>query len=96
MRQSDSYQIRHKRRIPVNKDTRIVDLKKTRDSRLAYWKKIQNASWEEIYETAKTFLEGLGDASHHDLVSLARIEKSHTAGMMRTTQARAMAKNIGR
>ena len=54
----------------------------------------EQPTWAQIHVTAKTFLEGLGDDGVHDLVSLARIEKNHTAGMIRTTKATAMVKNI--
>ena len=55
---------------------------------------VEKPSWDEIHETAKTFLEGLGEDAVHDLVSLARIEKDHTAGILRTTKATKMVKNI--
>ena len=55
---------------------------------------VEKPSWAEIHETAKTFLEGLGEDAVHDLVSLARIEKNHTAGILRTTKATKMVKNI--
>ena len=54
----------------------------------------EQPTWAQIHGTAKTFLEGLGDDGVHDLVSLARIEKNHAAGMIRTTKATAMVKNI--
>ena len=51
---------------------------------------VEKPSWAEIHETAKTFLEGLGDDGVHDLVVLVRIEKDHAAGKIRTTKATAM------
>ena len=54
----------------------------------------EKPTWAEIHETAKTFLEGLGEDGEHDLFSLSRIEKSHSSGMMKDAKATAMVKNI--